>query len=107
MKTLLLTTQTVGAAWRTGFNGMHLFTVEGLPVGATVALQFLGSDGVTWIDMDATGSTAVTWTSSGGGAAWTSSELTYRFVATAAGALVQGFALTGARESVLQGIIFV
>ena len=105
MQILLTALQTVGAAWRTGFSGQHLFAVETLPVGATVALQFLGSHG-GWIAVDTTGQTVVTWSSDGQGRAVLAPGLSYRFVASAAGGVARGIALSGQRTSSSQGFVF-
>ena len=107
MQTLLTALQTVGAAWRTGFSGQHLFAVETLPTGATLKMQFLGSDKSTWIDVDTAGEIVVTWSSDGQGRAVLAPGLTYRFVASAAGGVARGIALSGQREAVTEGFVFI
>ena len=98
MLTILRATDT-NRTFSTGWSGPHLFAVSALAAGVTVALQWQANG--TWVDVDATGSTAVTWTSNGQGRAVLAPGLRYRFLTSAVGPVVEGTQLVNDHRQAL------
>ena len=67
MANLLTGASATGSAvgWQ---GGAGVFSVTGTFGSATVKMQWSPDDGTTWIDVDASGDTNVTFTAAGGGA---------------------------------------